>query len=71
MRRAKKLFCILVCRLEHARAAQPTLVVKMSDTSLPGKAGSNPAFDARAPGGGQAKVRYAPRREVFPKGKSS
>jgi hypothetical protein len=28
-------------------AAQQTLVVKISDTSLHGKAGSNPAFDAR------------------------
>jgi len=40
----QKKFLNLVCRLA---AAQPTLVVKMSHTSLQGKAGSNPAFDAR------------------------
>ena len=38
---------IFVDRFAAMIAAQPTLVVKMSDTSLHGKAGSNPAFDAR------------------------
>jgi hypothetical protein len=37
-------------------AAQPTLVVKISDTSLPGKAGSNPAFGARTEERGLARL---------------
>ena len=37
-----KQFDFLVCRVF---AAKPTLVVKTSDTSLLGKAGSNPAFE--------------------------
>ena len=42
--RREKFVCNQVCR---TRAAKPTLVVKISDTSRHGKAGSIPAFDAR------------------------
>jgi hypothetical protein len=47
------------CNLVAAFAAQRTLVVKISDTSLLVKAGSNPAFDVTYRGGGWRGRRVA------------
>ena len=49
------------------RAVQPALVVKMSDTSLHGKAGSNPACDARTGERSRQRSACAPARSPLRK----
>jgi len=53
-----------ICRILRLK---PTLVVKISDTSLTGKAGSNPALGVTYRGSGPAKA-VESRAPVLPKG---
>jgi len=66
-RAANERFVFSVCRMLRLK---PTLVVKISDTSLTGKAGSNPACEVTHRGATLARDPHAPRLLFVPCGRT-